>query len=56
MARIKFTGYIDTADLDASELDSSSPTGLSRLGMDSYTGPGSGFRVSDLEDLTVELS
>lgn len=55
MPRIKITGYINTDDLGASEIDLDHPTGLSAEGYDVYTGPDGVFQVSDLEDLEVEL-
>lgn len=55
MARIKFTGYIETFDIDESSLDLGSYSGLSEEGYLEFTGHDSLARISELEDLEIEL-
>lgn len=56
MARLKITGYIDTAELDDSHVDLDHPSGLSSEGYDDLvTGEsGSALALTDLEDVEVE--
>lgn len=54
-ARIKFTGYIDIADLEEDEIDLDNSTGLSAKGYDAYTSMDAMLKVSELEDLEVVL-
>jgi hypothetical protein len=51
--RIKITGYIDTDDLDADQVDEGHSTGLSDEGYQSliFDADGKGLRVADLSDV-----
>lgn len=58
MARIKFTGYLDTDDLEPEHVDLGNSSGLSEKGYDdllSAFGDGPGIKLSDLMDPGTEL-
>jgi len=54
MARIKFTGYIDAAELEDEHRDDGHESGLSEEGYDHYVTGGRSVRLSELDDITVE--
>lgn len=55
MARIRVTGYIDTADLDPDRLDGDDRTGLSEQGYLDLVADenGTALKLSDLTDIDL---
>jgi hypothetical protein len=55
MPSIRFTGILNTEDMEAEDIDLTDPSGLSAKGYDAYTSMDSSVNISTLEDLEVTL-